>query len=144
MALQMSYTDDAGNVHENSYWVISDIDIFKKLHNTEDMLRKSLDLKDGERPEQKAPKKDTTKGYFCHITVCGFKSSEDRDNNGKPIAVCYYYPTKHPTWFHHTDKKEIRELDHFEWDTNSNDSMYQQMYAYLKTLDFWSEAVDAN
>lgn len=144
MALQMSYTDDAGNVHQNSYWVISDIDIFKKLHNTEDLLRKSLNLSEGESPEIKAENKLIKKGYYCHITICGFKSAEDRDNNGKPIAICYNYPTKHSTWFHAIDRKEIRQLDHFEWDVNSTDTMYQQIYAYLKTLDFWSEAVDVD
>ena len=44
MALKMSYTDKRDDTHANSYWVISDMDVFKKLHTSEDMLRASLNL----------------------------------------------------------------------------------------------------
>ena len=61
MALKVSYTDRAGVTHANSYWVISDIKMFKKLNDTEDLMRKSLNLADGEDTHIKAPVVDINK-----------------------------------------------------------------------------------
>lgn len=144
MALQMSYTANNGEKFEESYWVVSDIDIFKKLHTSEDMMRKSLDLKEGESPEIKAPARDTTPGYYLHLTVLGFKSAADREAGGGPICICHRYPTKHPTWFQYMDRKDMNELDDIVWDMSSNANMLTTAYAHLKTLDFWSSATDVN
>lgn len=140
----MSYTDTRGETHANSYWAISDIDMFKKLHTTEDMMRKSLDLADGVDTHIKAPSKDTTPGYYMHITVCGFKSKAERDAGEKPIAICFDHPTKHPTWFAYMDEIYIHELDAALFDASSSDSLLVQGYAHLKTLDFWKDATDEN
>ena len=36
MALKMKYKDQWGNTNDNAYWVITDMDVFKKLNTTED------------------------------------------------------------------------------------------------------------
>lgn len=144
MALQMSYTDERGDTHSNSYWCISDMDIFKKLHTSPDMMRESLGLADGEQPEMTARVKDTTPGYYVHLTVCGFKTKAERDSGKPPIAIAYAVPTKHPTWFCYMDNIAINELDDMPWDISSEANMLVSGYAYLKTLDFWSEATDVN
>ena len=139
----MSYTNEIGDVYPESYWVVSDIDMFKKLHTSPDQLRASLNLEEGQSPEVTAPARDTTPGYYLHLTVLGFKSAADRAAGGYPISICYRYPTKHPTWFHAADRKEMHELDDILWDISSTENMMSVAYAHLKTLDFWSEAVDA-
>ena len=144
MALQMSYTNGAGDTYPESYWVVSDIDMFKKLHTSPDALRASLNLEEGERPEMAAPARDTTPGYYLHLTVLGFKSASDRAAGGLPICICFRYPTKHPTWFHAVDRKHITELDDILWDISSTENMIGAAYSHLKSLDFWSTASDAN
>jgi len=144
MALQMSYTNGAGDTYAESYWIVSDIDMFKKLHISEDMLRRSLNLSEGEQPEMAAPARDTTPGYYLHLTVLGFKSAADRAAGGKPICICHRYPTKHPTWFHAMDVKDMNELDDIVWNISSTENMMSVAYAHLKTLDFWSEATDVS
>jgi hypothetical protein len=143
MALTMSHTTKAGVTHANSYWLISDIDIFKKFQNTPDMLRASLNLEDGEQPEIQAPARDREAGYFLHLTVIGWASETARSDGDAPIAAVYRYPTKHPTHETVMDTYEIVDMDGFKWDTSLSDTMYAQAYAHLKTLDFFSGAVDA-
>lgn len=143
MALTMSHTTKAGVTHASSYWLISDIDIFKKFHNSTDMLRQSLNLADDEQPEIQAPARDREAGYFLHLTVIGWESATARSNGDAPIAAVYRYPTKHPTHETVMDTYEIHDLDQMKWDTSSSDTMYAQAYAYLKTLDFFSSAEDA-
>lgn len=142
MALKMSYTDKRGDTHANSYWAISDMDVFKKLHTSEDMMRKSLNLADGEQADIKAADKDTTPGYYVHITVCGFKSKAERDAGKPPIAIAFAVPTKHPTWFCYMDEHLIHELDDMPWDISSQANMLISAYAHLKTIDFFSDATD--
>ena len=144
MALKMNYTDKRGDTHADSYWAISDMDVFKKLHTTEDMMRKSLNLADGEDTHIKAAAKDTTPGYYVHITVCGFKSKAERDAGKPPIAIAFAVPTKHPSWFCYMDEVYINELDDMPWDISSQANMLISAYAHLKTLDFWKDATDEN
>ena len=142
MALKVSYTDRAGVTHANSYWVISDIKMFKKLNNTEDMMRKSLNLADGEDTHIKGKDKDIKPGYYVHITVCGFKSKAEREAGKPPIAIAFNHPTKHPTWFCYMDEHSIDELDDMPWDISSQANMLISAYEYLKTLDFFKDATD--
>ena len=117
-------------------------DVFKKLHTSEDMMRKSLDLADGEQTDIKASDKDTTPGYYVHITVCGFKSKAERDAGKPPIAIAFAVPTKHPTWFVYMDEHLIHELDDMPWDISSQSNMLISAYAHLKTIDFFKDATD--
>ena len=143
MALTMSHTTKADVTHPNSYWLISDVDIFKKFVNSEDMLRRSLDLAEGEQPEIQCPARDREAGYFLHLTIIGWANAEARANGDAPIAAVYRYPTKHPTHETMMDTYEIHDLDQMNWDTSSSDTMYAQAYSYLKTLDFFDGATDA-
>tara|TARA_X000000950_G_scaffold282175_1_gene380508 strand:+ start:471 stop:908 length:438 start_codon:yes stop_codon:yes gene_type:complete len=145
MALKMSYTDKRDDTHANSYWVISDMDVFKKLYTSEDMLRASLNLTDDDdQPEVKAAAKDTTPGYYVHFTVCGFKSKAERDAGKPPIAIAFAQPTKHPTWFCYIDEHQVNELDDMPWDISSEANMLAAGYAFLKTIDFFKDATDEN
>jgi len=144
MALKMNYTDKRGDTHTDSYWAISDMDVFKKLHTSEDMMRKSLDLADGEDTHIKAADKDITPGYYVHFTVCGFKSKAERDAGKPPIAIAFAVPTKHPTWFCYMDEHLIHELDDMKWDISSQANMLISGYAHLKTIDFFKDATDAS
>ena len=143
MALTMSYTTNAGTTHANSYWVITDIDMFKKLQNSTDLMRQSLGLADDERPEVAAPARDTTTGYYLHITVCGWKTATSRSNGDKPIAIVYRYPTKHPTWFYVMDEHVENALGDCEWDLSSETNMLNAAYTFLKTTNFFSNASDS-
>ena len=144
MALTMSHTTKAGVTHPNSYWLISDVDIFKKFVNSEDMLRRSLDLAEGEQPEIQCPQKDRQAGYYLHLTVIGWASETARSDGDAPIAAVYRYPTKHPTHETMMDTYDIVEMDGVTWDTSSSDTMYAQAYAHLKTLDFFDGATDVD
>lgn len=145
MALQMSYTDRRGDTHSASYWSISDTDVFKKLHTSDDLLRASLNLTDpDDQPEMKAANKDTTPGYYVHLTVCGFKSKAERDAGKPPIAIAFKHPTKHPTWFVYMDEIMINELDDMPWNISSEANLLVTGYAYLKTLSFFSSATDVS
>ncbi len=144
MALTISHTTKAGVTHPNSYWLISDVDIFKKFVDSEDMLRKSLDLADNEQPEIQCPQKDRQAGYYLHLTVVGWASAEARANFNAPIAALYRYPTKHPTHVTVMDTHEIYDLDGVHWDTSLSTTIYEQAYAHLKTLDFFSGATDVD
>ena len=141
----MSYTDGRGDTHSASYWSISDTDVFKKLHTSEDHLRKSLNLTDpDDQPEMKAEAKDTTPGYYVHLTVCGFKSKAERDAGKPPIAIAFKHPTKHPSWFCYMDEIRINELEAMPWNIGSEANLLVAGYAYLKTLSFFSSATDVS
>ena len=148
MALKVSYTDRAGVTHANSYWVISDIKMFKKLNNTEDLLRKSLNLADGVDTHIKAPDIDIKKGYYLSLTVMGWSTKADRDAGKPPMGMSFRYPSEHMAWgtagIHHTYEEGTKDSNSFlaPFDPSSSDNMLKQAYDYLKTLDQFKDATE--
>ena len=148
MALKMNYTDRAGVSHPNSYWAISDIKMFKKLNNTEDLLRKSLDLADGEDTHIKAADVDVKKGYYLNLTVMGWSTEADRTAGKPPMTVAYRYPTEHQPWGTFGIQHHMEEGTAFShemvapFDPSSSDNMLKQAYDYLKTIDLFKDATE--
>tara|TARA_B100000287_G_scaffold144533_1_gene136397 strand:+ start:1180 stop:1629 length:450 start_codon:yes stop_codon:yes gene_type:complete len=148
MALKVSYKDRADVTHANSYWVITDIKMFKKLNNTEDLLRKSLNLADGVDTHIKAPDIDIKKGYYLSLTVMGWSTKADRDAGKPPMGMSFRYPSEHMAWgtagIHHTYEEGTKDSNSFlaPFDPSSSDNMLKQAYDYLKTLDQFKDATE--
>ena len=122
--------------------------MFKKLNDTEDLMRKSLNLADGEDTHIKAPDGDIKKGYYLSLTIMGWSVEADRTAGKPPMSIAYRYPTEHQPWGtfgiqHHAE--EGTSMAHelvAPFDPSSSDNMLKQAYDYLKTLDMFKDATE--
>jgi len=131
MGLQISYTDKEGETHAESYWVISNVVIEKKLNDNTLAPIADEDLSDHVR----------FAGYYCIIILMGWRSKEHRDNGRGARFVHSVHPTgwQPPENYHEiTTNEEYR----FTWDITSTDSLLTQAYQHLLTLDLFTSATE--
>lgn len=136
MGLQISYTDKKGTTYSQSYWVVSDMKLEKKLHETPDPV---IAIVPGSDP---APKWVTTPGYYARLVVYGWKSKSDRDNGEDAYFVHCVYPTDHWTIDSYHEYVNEPNAYRMEYDPTSADSLLTQAYNHLKTLDIFADAVE--
>ena len=144
MALKMKYKDQWGNTNDNAYWVITDMDVFKKLNTTEDKYKASFTHK-VEGIEAEGKKRDWQKGYYVHATVSCFKDRAARDANTPPLAIVAHESSKWYSWDQaHPAYIQDQNLNDLVWDTTASDGILKQLYDQLKKLDLFKDAVDAD
>lgn len=134
MGLQVSYTDKAGDVWEESYWVVSDFKLDKKFHSTPDP---AIAIAPG---GPSAPNWVTTPGYYARLVVQGWttKASRDAGNNARFIQSVYPTDFTSPdnTYYEYTDSYDYR----MEFDMDSSDNLITQAYNHILTLDIFDGA----
>jgi hypothetical protein len=129
MALQMNYVDKEGDTHPNSYWVISDVKIFKRLV---DNLKSPI-------AQEKLPDYIKWAGYYGEITIFGWRTKTERDNGKGARFVHSLNPTG---WQPPENYHEITTSPEYRFTIDLNKNIYTSAYAYLKTLYVFKDAVD--
>ena len=131
MALQISYTDKEGDTHEQSYWVISDVHIVKKLN---DNLITPIAAED-------MPSWVKYAGYYGVIVLMGWRTKQNRDDGKGARFIHSVFPTgwEPPNNYHEVTTNEDYR---FILDMESQDSLLTQAYNHLKTLDYFADAVE--
>lgn len=135
MGLQVSHTDKNGTTHANSYWVVSDVKLEKKLNETPDP---AIALVPGSDP---APAWNTTPGYYGRIVAFGWRTKADRDAGKDPEFVGSVYKTDHASIFSYHEYVDSKDGDfRMEFDPDSTDSLIAQAYTRLLELDMFADA----
>lgn len=129
MALQISYTDKDGDIHNNSYWVISDIKIFKRL--VDNLMTPIAD--------EDMPDHVKLAGYYGEITIYGWKTKAERDN-GKGARFVH---SLHPTgWWPPENYHEVSTNESYRFTLDPDLPLYEQAYAHLKSLPMFENAIE--
>lgn len=129
MALQISYTDKEGDIHNNSYWVISDVKIFKRFVDNPLTPIADEDISDHVRYA----------GYYGEITVAGWRTKADRDNGKSARFIHSIHPTG---WWPPTTYHEITTSESYRFTLDPDQPLYDQAYIHLKTLPLFANAVE--
>lgn len=129
MALQISYTDKEGNVHSNSYWVISDVKIFKRF--VDNRLTKIAD--------EDMPDHVKLAGYYGEVTMCGWRTKADRDSGKHARFVHSVLPTG---WWPPESYHEVTTGEQYRFTVDPNQPLYDQAYNYIKTVPIFQNAVE--
>lgn len=129
MALQISYTDREGDIHANSYWVISDVKIFKRLVDNKITPIAEEDMADHVK----------LAGYYGEITIYGWKSKADRDAGKGARFVHSLRPTG---WWPPENYHEVTTKEEYRFTLNPDNPLYEQAYAHLKTLSMFENAIE--
>jgi hypothetical protein len=120
-----------GIIAEDAYHVVSDV-ITHKIPS--DMPDPS-----GARPEN-APDHVWKKGYYGRVCVQIYYNKAARDAGKMPIAQVGVYPTDMPADLRVEFKSETNL--HMTIDINSTKNVIEQAYVYLKTLDYYADALE--
>jgi hypothetical protein len=127
MALQLSYVDKEGDVHPNSYWVISDIKIFKRLVDNNRTPIAHEDLPDHIK----------LAGYYGEITVFGWRTKAERDAGKGARFVHSVNPTG---WWPPENYHEVTTKEDYRFTIDLDQDLYTLAYDHLKTLDLFKDA----
>jgi hypothetical protein len=120
-----------GIIAEDAYHVVSDV-ITRKIPS--DILDP-----DGARPDN-APDWVWKKGYYGRVCVQIYYNKAARDAGKMPIAHVGVYPTDMPADLRVEFKSETNL--HMTIDINSTSSVIEQAYAFLRTTNYYSDAVE--
>ena len=131
MALIKRYEMANGVEANDAYHVVSDV-ITHKI---------PVDIPDpgGARPDN-APDWVWKKGYYGRVCVQVFYNKAARDAGKTPIAQIGVYPTDIPADLRAETKTETNLWMNI--DINSTKSIIEQAYDHLKTLVYYSDAVE--
>lgn len=129
MGLQISHTDKEGETYPESYWVVSNVKIEKKFHDS------------GQMPIANEFIADWVKyaGTYGIISIMGWKTKADRDAGKEPRYIMSVFPTgwTPPSGYHeYTGSEDLR------FTVDLNDPLFEQAYVHLKTVDKFSNAED--
>jgi hypothetical protein len=129
MALQISYTDLDGDVHPNSYWVVSNVIVEKKLNDTPIT------------PPSPGPNPDWSvlAGYYGTIVLMGWRTKADRDAGKNARFIHSVNPTGWNTL--NTYHETVTSFD-YRFTINPDDPLFDQAYVHLKTLDLFADSLD--
>ena len=123
MALSRDYEiEGTGVTVPNAYFVIDNVKIEKRLH---DFPYPGMELTDEERVARGEPLVNFKAGRVAWITLSVYASKEARDTKMKPVG-----------------KVGLDNSKEFRCFLEDGD-ISQQIYTYLKTTDYFSDAVDA-
>ena len=123
MALSKDYEiAGTGVTVPNAYFVIDSLRVEKRLH---DFPYPGMELTDEERVANGEPLVNFKAGRVAWITLSVYASKEARDTKMKPVG-----------------KVGLDNSKEFRCFLEDGD-ISQQVYAYLKTTDYFSDAVDA-
>lgn len=131
MALIKKYELANGIVAENAYHLVSDVITHK--------IPSDIPDPSGARPAD-CPNWVWKKGYYGRVCVQVFFSKETRDQGKLPIAHMGVYPTDIAA-----DLRVELKTETNLWmtiDLNSSKSVFEQAYDYLKTLNYYKDAVE--
>lgn len=131
MALIKSYELATGIVAESAYHVVSDVITHKIPTDMPDPA--------GARPDN-APDWAWKKGYYGRVCVQVFYNKAARDAGKLPIAQIGVYPTDMTADLRSEFKSETNL--HMTIDINSTKSVIEQAYDFLKTTNYYSDAVE--
>lgn len=132
MALQVNWTDQQGDTHENCYFIVSDVKLQKKFIDTPDPV---VEISSDSEP---APDWVTTAGNHIIITLCGWISKADRDSGKVPRFVCSVNPTD---WATHFGYHEYTTMGTLRKMVDVSSPLIDQAYAHVMTLDQFSSGV---
>lgn len=129
MALQINYTDKEGEIHPNSYWVVSNVHIEKKLNDN--LL---TPIAPGDMP-------DWVKyaGYYGIIVLMGWKSKADRDAGKNARFIHSVFPTG---WDTINTYHEVTTKEDYRFTIDPNNPLFDQAYVHLKTLGLFANATE--
>ena len=123
MALSKDYEiTGTGVTVPDAYFVIKEVRIEKRLH---DFPYPGMELTDEERIAQGEPAVNFKAGRIAWITLSVYSSAEARENGMKPVG-----------------KLGLDNSKEFRCFIEDGD-ISNQIYTYLKTTDYFSDAVDA-
>lgn len=120
-----------GVVAEQAYHVVSDVITFKIPSDKPDP--------GGVRPDN-SPDHTWKKGYYGRVCVKVYYSKAARDAGKSAILNMGVYPTDIPADLQAETKTESNLI--CTLDINSTASVIEQAYVYLKTLNYFADAVE--
>lgn len=129
MGLQISYTDKEGDIHPNSYWVISDIKIFKRLVDNKITPIAEEDMADHVK----------LAGYYGEITIFGWRSKSDRDIGKGARFVHSIHPTG---WWPPENYHEVTTKEIYRFTIDPDQPLYTQGYQHLKSLPMFENCTE--
>jgi hypothetical protein len=129
MALQISYSDNEGEVYSNSYWAVSNVLVEKKLNNST------------VNPPSPAPAPDweSVAGYYGIIVLMGWRTKADRDAGKNARFIHSVNPTG---WNTLNTYHEVTASADYRFTINPNNPLFDQAYVHLKTLNLFENAID--
>jgi hypothetical protein len=131
MGIIKTFELNNGLTAPTAYHVIVKVDTLKRVVDDIDV--------GGARPKN-APNHAWKAGYYGKICVATYASKQARDEGKTPIAMRAVYPTDVPYGF--AGGVEPDSLLNFEIDVSSNQSVIEQAYNHLKTLDYYKDGID--
>lgn len=131
MGIIKTFELKTGITASTAYHVIVKVDTIKRVVDDIDPS--------GARPKN-APNHAWKAGYYGKISVATYVSKDARDSGKAPIAMTAAYPTDAPYGF--AGVVEPDSLLNFEIDVASTQSVIEQAYNYLKTLDYYKDGID--
>ena len=120
-----------GIIAEDAYHVVSDVITHKIPSDIPDPA--------GARPDT-APDWVWKKGYYGRVCVQIYYNKAARDAGKMPIAQVGVYPTDMPADLRVEFKSETNL--HMTIDMSSPSSVIEQAYAFLKTTNYYSDAIE--
>ena len=131
MGIIKTFELNSGLTASTAYHVIVKVDTIKRV----------VDETDTEQMRPKnAPNHAWKAGYYGKISVATYASKEARDAGKVPIAMKAVYPTDVP--YGYDGRMETDSLLTFEIDVTSTQSIIEQDYNHLKTLDYYKDGID--
>jgi len=131
MGIIKTFELNSGLTASTAYHVIVKVDTIKRV----------VDETDTEQMRPKnAPNHAWKAGYYGKISVATYASKEARDAGKVPIAMKAVYPTDVP--YGYDGRMETDSLLTFEIDVTSTQSIIEQAYNHLKTLDYYKDGID--
>ena len=131
MGIIKTFELNSGLTASTAYHVIVKVDTIKRV----------VDETDTEQMRPKnAPNHAWKAGYYGKISVATYASKEARDAGKVPIAMKAVYPTDVP--YGYDGRMETDSLLTFEIDVTSTQSVIEQAYNHLKTLDYYKDGID--
>jgi hypothetical protein len=131
MGIIKTFELNNGLTAPTAYHVIVKVDTLKRVVDDIDV--------GGARPKN-APNHAWKAGYYGKICVATYASKQARDEGKTPIAMRAVYPTAVP--YAYAGGVEPDSLLNFEIDVSSNQSVIEQAYNHLKTLDYYKDGID--
>lgn len=131
MGIIKTFELKSGLTTSTAYHVIVKVDTLKRVTDDKDT--------GGARPKN-APNHVWKAGYYGRICIATYASKEARDNGYDPISMKSVYPTGTPYGF--DGRVETDDMLNFEIDVTSTQSVIEQAYNHLKTLDYYKDGVD--
>lgn len=120
----------SGIIASNAYHIIIKVDTLKRVVDDEDPSNA--------RPIN-SPNHAWKAGYYGKICVATYASKEAREEGKVPISVKAVYPTDTPYGYEGTTQTD--SLLNFEIDGTSTQSVVEQAYNHLKTLDYYKDGI---